>query len=85
MFTIYFGTQRDHGYTVVEKLPKIGDIQAGRNGVDEICVSVKPAFYGYKYPEEESYKKYAPYIARWNEQTEDGEERIERICIKRDE
>lgn len=83
--TIFFGRQLNHDYEEVERLPNVGDIQHGRNGVDEKCVSVSPAFWGYKYPEDETYKKYAPYIAKWKEQTEDGAEYFDRICIKRDE
>lgn len=80
---IHFGTADKMGYELIDELPKVGDVRYGRNGVDEKCIGVSDAFWGEI--RHSNFDRYAPYIVRWEEQTEDGEDWIDRVCIERED
>lgn len=81
---IYFGSQTEHGYELVDELPKAGDIRT-KDGFKQECTAVKHAFGGYKYADDESYIKYDPYLVSWEPLDDDGISDDDRICIKREE
>lgn len=78
---VKFGTK--HGYELIDELPKVGDVKYGRNGVDEKCIYITDAFWGEIRNRE--FERYAPYIVKWKEQTEDGEIWVERVCVERED
>ena len=80
---IRFGTE--YSYEVVDELPKVGDIKYGRNGVDEKCIDVSEAFGIWNEIRCRSFERYAPYIVKWEEQCEDGEIWVERVCVERED
>ena len=82
---IYFGSQTKHDYTLVDELPKKGDIRTTKEGFKQECTLVKPAFYGFKYPDEENYKEYNAYLVSWEPLDDDGWSDDERICVRKNE
>lgn len=78
---IRFGTK--YSYEVVDELPKVGDIRYGRNGVDELCTEVSDALWGEI--RNSTFERYAPYTVVWEEQTENGETWLDRICVERED